>query len=148
MMKPNRKNRAIISLDQTKQPGFTLIEIIIAMFILLVGFLAVAKMQVMAISTNSLARDITNSTYFAQSRIDELLALPKVDPDDPPNPPLELEATNGLYVEDIPLEDSRFKMYRRVTDVPFGALTFKKIDIKVEWGMSFWKKKTVITVGR
>ncbi len=106
-------------MEQRKQAGFTLLEVVFAVLILVVGFLAMAEMQVMAISTNSKARDITKSTALAQSRTD--------------------------YVEETS-PDPRFKIFRKVIAIP--STNFKRLVIKVEWGSGFWKKKTEIAAGR
>ncbi len=57
-----------------KEPGFTLLEVIIAIFILTVGLLAVANMQIMAIGVNSYARHVSDSTTLAQSKLEELMS--------------------------------------------------------------------------
>lgn len=55
--------------------GFTLIEVLIAMFILMVGLLAVAKMQIQAMQGNAAAMRASEKTAIAQNFIDELSAL-------------------------------------------------------------------------
>lgn len=58
-----------------KAQGFTIIEAIIAVAILGVGILAMANMQIVAMSTNSIARHITESTIIAQTKLEEMMAL-------------------------------------------------------------------------
>jgi len=58
-----------------RQDGFTLLEVIVAISILMTGLLAVGMMQVSAIYGNSLARKITTGTSIAEDKIDELLSL-------------------------------------------------------------------------
>ncbi len=122
-------------MEQRKQAGFTLLEVVFAVLILVVGFLAMAEMQVMAISTNSKARDITKSTALAQSRTEELMSLPDSDSAWVPTD----------YVEETS-PDPRFKIFRKVIAIP--STNFKRLVIKVEWGSGFWKKKTEIAAGR
>jgi prepilin-type N-terminal cleavage/methylation domain-containing protein len=55
--------------------GFTLVEIMVAIVVLSIGFFAASSMQISAVSTNSSANHITEATNLAQSRIEELMAL-------------------------------------------------------------------------
>jgi type IV pilus assembly protein PilV len=56
--------------------GYTLIEVLIAMTIFAVGFLAVASMEIMSISQNAHARMQTEATAMAVDRLERLMALP------------------------------------------------------------------------
>jgi prepilin-type N-terminal cleavage/methylation domain-containing protein len=56
--------------------GYTLIEVLIAMGIFAVGFLAVASMEIMSISQNAKARMLTEATSKAVDRLERLMALP------------------------------------------------------------------------
>ena len=56
--------------------GYTLIEVLIAMSIFAVGFLAVASMQIMSITQNANARMQTEATTKAVDRLERLMALP------------------------------------------------------------------------
>ena len=88
--------------------GFTLIEILIAMTVLMVGLLAIAAMQVSAIRVNSTALSITERATMAQDKLEELVALPYNDS--------SLDVTTG----GSPHED---------TDVPDGfTLTWTVVD--------------------
>lgn len=84
--------------------GFTLIEVLIAMSILLFGLLAVAKMQIQAMQGNSSAMRASEKTAIAQNFIDELTALSYIDPDnDPPSADYPLTAgTHTAADEDVP----------------------------------------------
>jgi prepilin-type N-terminal cleavage/methylation domain-containing protein len=59
--------------------GFTLLEVIVAISILSVGLLAVATMQTAAIRDNDNAYRVTESTTWAQDRLEALTALPYSD---------------------------------------------------------------------
>ena len=61
---------------QSREAGFTLLEVIIAISILTVGLLGVATMQTAAIRGNDAAYRITESVTWAQDRLEHLLALP------------------------------------------------------------------------
>lgn len=58
-----------------KKAGFTLIEVLIAMVILLVGLLGIASMQIMAMKGNQHARESTQRTVTANSFMEWLVSL-------------------------------------------------------------------------
>ena len=60
---------------ETKQQGFTLIEILIAIAILALGLLAVATMQIRAIKTNAIASSISQGLTLGQAKVEELMNL-------------------------------------------------------------------------
>lgn len=62
------------------QKGFTIIEVLIAVTVLIVGILATGVMQLTAIGGNSLANRTTQATVLASGTIEELM---KVGYDDP-----------------------------------------------------------------
>lgn len=57
------------------QGGFTLIEVLMAMAVFLIGVLAVLMMQIKAIDTNSSARSVTENYTWAMDKVEEFLAL-------------------------------------------------------------------------
>jgi type IV pilus assembly protein PilV len=60
----------------SREAGFTLLEVIVAISILTVGLLAVASMQTAAIRGNDAAYRVTESATWAQDRLEFLMALP------------------------------------------------------------------------
>jgi type IV pilus assembly protein PilV len=66
---------------RTKDRGFTLLEILIAISILTVGLLAVASMQISAMRANSFAGGVTEGTTWTGDQLEKLLALPYDDAD-------------------------------------------------------------------
>jgi type IV pilus modification protein PilV len=63
------------------EAGFTLIEILIAFTIFAIGILAVASMQIRSMQVNSLANNITESSTWAQDKMEELITLDWGDTD-------------------------------------------------------------------
>jgi type IV pilus modification protein PilV len=61
--------------DKNKESGFTLVELMIAVFVLSVGILAMMIMQVTSIRTNSSARRLTESAVVASDRIEKLMRV-------------------------------------------------------------------------
>ena len=56
--------------------GFTLIEIIIAIFILTVAFAGIFAVTSMVINSNALGREITTAMTITQNRLEELKKTP------------------------------------------------------------------------
>lgn len=61
------------------QDGFTLIEVIIALFVLTVAILGVLAMQGAAINGNSVASQMTQAATFGGDRLETLMTLPYDD---------------------------------------------------------------------
>lgn len=73
--------------SQRHEKGFTLLEVMIALFILAFGLLAIATMQATAIKSNSQAMGLTEAANLAQDRMERLMSLAYTDP--------SLEDTDG-----------------------------------------------------
>jgi prepilin-type N-terminal cleavage/methylation domain-containing protein len=58
-----------------KDTGFTLLEVLIAMFVLAVGLLAVASMQITTIEGNDFSLDMTEAVILAQDEAENLATL-------------------------------------------------------------------------
>ncbi len=57
------------------EKGFTLIEIMVALFVFTIGILALNKMQVVAIRGNANANGLTGSSSWAAAQVETLLTL-------------------------------------------------------------------------
>ncbi len=62
-----------------KQQGFTLIEVMIALVVLLVGMLGVMTMQYYAVSGNTSSREMRIATNLTQEFVEQLKATPYAD---------------------------------------------------------------------
>ena len=71
---PNKTPPASAMGKPRDDKGFTLIEVLIAITLLTVGLMAVATMQVSAIHGNKTGSDISNATFLAQDKLEELKA--------------------------------------------------------------------------
>jgi type II secretory pathway pseudopilin PulG len=60
--------------------GFTLVEVIVAAMILVVGLLSLAQLLVVTIRAESLARNGAEATRLAQGQLDALMKVPFADP--------------------------------------------------------------------
>jgi type IV pilus modification protein PilV len=71
MMKPSTKCLT----DQKNEMGFTLIEILFAMVIFAIGFLAIASMQISAGKSNRTASERTFAANIASDHMERLMSL-------------------------------------------------------------------------
>ena len=78
-MRMNRTNATKMR-KRSKQEGFTLLEVIVAISILTFGILAIASMQAASIRGNSLSSDVTGGTTWAGGQVERLMALSYDDP--------------------------------------------------------------------
>ena len=71
-----KKNRVepLHRVDRGAETGFTLLEVILAISLLMVGLLAVASMQVSAINGNAQANRLSEATALAQNKLEELMS--------------------------------------------------------------------------
>jgi len=67
--------------------GFTLVEVMIGMAIFIIGYLAVASMQMAAIKGDTGARKVTEAATLAADRLETVMVLPydNIDIDSPNN---------------------------------------------------------------
>ena len=65
----------------SKEKGFTLLEVIIAVSVLTFGLLAVASMQATAIRGNYLSGNLTGASTLAGDRVEKLLSMGYSDAD-------------------------------------------------------------------
>lgn len=76
-----KRNHATKIRKASKEKGFTLVEVIIAISILSFGLLAVASMQITAIMGNYLSGNLTEASALAGDRMEKLLLMGYSEPD-------------------------------------------------------------------
>lgn len=108
----------------SKNKGFTLLEVLVSIVILSVGLLGMASLTVGIIKGNKLSNDLTTATTLAQDKMEEI--------------------RNGGY-DGLPSSDTTdtedygditdYTQYKRVTetDVDTPATGMKTVTIKVYW---------------
>ncbi len=100
--------------------GFTLIEVLIAMAIFAIGFLAVWQMQIRAVNSNALGRDVTEAATLAASKTEELFGLNYSNAD--------LDAGNHSDPDQPPYGIA----WSVAEDGNIAGL--KQVDVTVDWG--------------
>jgi type IV pilus modification protein PilV len=63
-----------------KQSGFTLLELLVAITILLIGLTAVASMQAIALRSNSVSNKVSVASFIAQQVAEEISSRNSSDP--------------------------------------------------------------------
>jgi prepilin-type N-terminal cleavage/methylation domain-containing protein len=61
--------------EKGSQEGFSLVEVLVAILLLTVGLLALAKMQTQAVASNAFGNQLTQATFLAQDKLEELRLL-------------------------------------------------------------------------
>jgi type II secretory pathway pseudopilin PulG len=75
-MELTKRMRRMMRTSKSSQRGMSLIEMMIACVVLLVGVLAMAALMPLAIGTNSRNRQQSNSTIIAQMLMEKILSVP------------------------------------------------------------------------
>ena len=131
--------------------GFTIIEIMISLFVMMVGIVALYSLQVVAISGNVVAQEFTQATQLAERWI-ETLRKDSVSWTTPANQPARIQASDDWrdaigpfmvnrdmldedsYAAHIAI-DSRYCIKYRVQSVPAGdpSARMMRADVRVIW---------------
>jgi type IV pilus assembly protein PilV len=114
--------------------GFTLIEVLIAIFVLSIGVLAVGMMQISSINGNKIAFNISEASFLAESELERLLSIPFGDvTDDNGDGSGGLDNnTVGTADDNTTSIDGRYTILRNVAD-DFPENNTKTIKIIVIW---------------
>ncbi|RLB91322.1 MAG: prepilin-type cleavage/methylation domain-containing protein [Deltaproteobacteria bacterium] len=115
----------MISVRFQKSPGFTLLEVMVAMAIIAIALTAVLGSQSQSVSLATEAKFSTTAVLLAQDKLAEIEAEKIGD----------LTSGSGDFGEDFP----GYRWNLRVTDTSFDELEeisdhLKQIDLIVSWG--------------
>jgi len=105
--------------------GFSLIEVLVALFIIMVFFAGISKMMLLSARSCRYSEDLSYAATLGHSRMILLGSLPQDSPDlridwhqDPLNP--------------VVIENKNFYCFWQITDVPVG----RKVNLFVAWNDS------------
>ena len=108
--------------------GFTLIEVLIALAIAAMGFLAVASLQISANLGSRKACEVTQASTIASDQMEKLMALPFDDGD--------LDPTTNPHPDPHPGSVGKYAIEWIVTDSDLnadGECDAKVIELSVKW---------------
>ena len=104
--------------------GFTLIEVLIAISVFAIGFLAVAAMQITANKSTRRAVAVTEATAIASDRMERLMALPYTDG----------QLLPGDYTEKQDKYDIQWQVaFSEAIITGTTTVDAKTINLKVSW---------------
>jgi len=141
----NKKNSLINTNMLAGNRGFTIIEVLMAMAIFLIGFLAVGSMQISAVNGNKSARMRTSASVLAADIVEQLMRCPYessscslIRPNYVENDPLAMGAhpgpSNNDWFDDDPDEAGPDRAYQVRWFVANGPEpNSKEIDVIVRW---------------
>jgi type IV pilus assembly protein PilV len=130
---------AIKSSKLNEAQGFTMVEVMIAMAIFLIGFLAVGSMQISAVNGNASARMRTSASILAGDIVEQLLRCPYessacsiIRPDYSHNDPLGF-GDHGPFNDDPDGDgpDGTYQVRWTVANGP--EVNSKTVDVIVRW---------------
>lgn len=110
---------------ESNSTGFTLIEVLIALGIFAIGFLAVASLQISANLASRKASEVTQASAIAADLMEELMSLPFDDENN-------LDPTKNPYQ----LSDGKYEIEWNVTASDLNAdgdIDAKAIELSVKW---------------
>lgn len=120
------------TLTRDSQKGFTLIEIMIAIVMISIGLMAVAKFQLTALHADKLAREQTEAAMWASNQAEVLI---KADFDDD-----TLDPDNSPHSMDPVGENGKYRVTWDVATAQSDE-NVKVIQIFVAWDSSGKEKK-------
>ncbi len=86
--------------------GYSIIEVLIALSIFSIGILGIAALQISSTGSNSTARKITDATYYAEDKLEQLISLAWADPDLDPAGNTHTEAAADGYTTQWDITDA------------------------------------------
>ena len=124
----------LIGIISRKQQGYSLIEVVIAMAILSIGFLAIAKMQIWSSRNNATGNVTTQAILLAESQIENLKNIGDVS---------LLTDTVEVGIDQHGNPGGIFSRKTTITN-PLGGNFSRQIVVTVNWKKNGLKRKIVL----
>ncbi len=121
--------KKMVKNQNKKEKGFTLLEVLVAMAILLIGLLAVAALQSTAARSNEKAKQMSQALALAETKVEEIINM---DYDD---------CNNSTLTEDGPEEG--FRVTYPLVEVDSPVADTKLIDVEIIWS-SYGKNNSLV----
>lgn len=111
--------------ERKAPPGFTLLEVMIAMAIIAIALTAVFGSQSQSVSLASEAKFDTTASLLAQSKMAEIDLMPVE----------EMVSDSGDFGEDFPGYSWQLSVSSVMSDMPGKVSDYlKRVDLTVSWG--------------
>lgn len=124
-MKENMRNIARFWLRRSRaqSQGFLMIELLIAIFLLLIGVLGAMQMQASSTRFNAMGKHLTSAIVCAQSVMEELMTTPYA------------QVTQANYGSVTAEDYTDYTIRVTITDQPTGTIPplWKNISVQVSW---------------
>ncbi|MFH1952081.1 MAG: type IV pilus modification protein PilV [Pseudomonadota bacterium] len=108
--------------SDTKNSGFTLVEVLVAMVILSIGLLGMASLTVGIIHANKFSNDLTTATTLAQDKMEDIRRTSYASVT--PEAKAALPSDYAQYKREVKVDDNN------------PATGMKTVRVKVYWGAS------------
>lgn len=123
--------------NKIEQQGFTLLEIMFAVFVFSIGILAVNATTIMVIKANNMSKNLTTAVNLAQNKLDDLKTTNYGSITDSSDNDLDEKGVSGNGIFD-----------RSVSVTTNTNPNYKTIEVEVSWSKYRARKialKTIIT---
>lgn len=124
MWNPCKKNRS--ALNSGREEGFFLVELLIAISVMSIGFLAMGVMLFATMKTNAESLHVTEAQFLVTSRMEELKSLSINDPASILNP----AAFPATFTEN---DLGNRALFTRVTTVQTMGALCRRLTVEVRW---------------
>jgi len=137
-----RQERRTLSMKRNPEQGVTLLETLVAMTVLAIGIVAVAKVFPSITGSQIEAKMLTTGTYYSREKVEELMALPWTDAalSDGRHP-------GGTATENMG-SSNQWHRYYNVTTLAGALSDLKRVTVTVTWQMQGSDTTTTTTYFR
>jgi len=129
-------------MNRNPERGVTLLETLVAMTVLAIGIVSVAKVFPSITGSQIGAKMLTTGTYYSREKVEELMALPWAD----------AALTDGRHPGGTATEDlgsnNQWHRYYNVTTLAGTLSDLKRVTVTVTWQMQGSDTTTTTTYFR